>query len=112
MEKIYFNELNKIINSLNEYYQNINDDENYNKNLSIKSSIKNLIIKAKNDIYLLENKKQIIINDLLKLLAENTGCVEDCIISEKILQELKDENIIKQNDIDYYYSNENTGRWK
>jgi hypothetical protein len=78
----------------------------------VKNSIKELIIKTRNDISLTEDKKQMIINDSLKLLAENTGCVEDCIISEKILNELRDKDIIKQNDIDYYNSNENTGRWK
>jgi hypothetical protein len=116
MEKIYFDELNRITNSLNKYYeeshQNINKDEDYTKNLNIKNNIKDLIIKAKTDISLREDEKQIIINDSLKLLAENTGCVEDCMISENILNELRNKDIIKQNDIDYYNSNENTGRWK
>jgi hypothetical protein len=119
MEKTYFDELSGIIRSLNEYYRyyeenypNINKDEDYGRNLNIKNRIKELIIKAKNDISLAEDKKQMIINDLLKFLAENTGCVEDCIISENILKELKDNNIITQNDIDYYNSNENIGRWK
>jgi hypothetical protein len=51
-------------------------------------------------------------NELLKLLAENTGCVDDCKISEIIIKELIDKKTITKNDVDYYRKNENTGRWK
>jgi hypothetical protein len=44
-------------------------------------------------------------------MAENTGCVEDCEIAEAILNDLKEKDIISQNDADWFFSNENTGRW-
>jgi hypothetical protein len=115
-EQIYYEKINRIKTLLNEYYKNyqkkysgINDD--FNENLKIKNNIKELIIEIKNDASLAEKNKQLIINESLKLLAENTGCAEDCKISEIILDELKDKQVIDDNNIEYYYSNENTGRW-
>ena len=71
-----------------------------------------MIINIASDISLSENQKNKRINEVLKLLAENTGCVEDCQIAEKILDDLFNKKIIKQKNIDYYYENENTRRWK
>jgi 6-pyruvoyl-tetrahydropterin synthase len=115
-EQIYYDEINRINTLLNEYYKNyqknyLNINEDFNENLKIKNNIKDLIIEIRNNTSLTENNKQLIINELLKLLAENTGCVEDCKISEVILDELKDRKIIDKNNIEYYYFNENTGRW-
>jgi hypothetical protein len=118
MENLYENKINEINNLLNSYYEKernrqfSNSEENYNKNLKIKIKIKELIINANDNTIISEKEKQILKNKLLKLLAENTGCVEDCKIAEHILKELVKENIINQNNVDYYYSNENTGRWK
>jgi hypothetical protein len=116
--QIYYKEINHINTLLNEYYKNyrknylnIDENEDFNENVKIKNTIKELIIKIRNDNSLTENNKQLIINKSLKLLAENTGCVEDCIISEIILNELRDEQVIDENNIEHYYSNENTGRW-
>jgi hypothetical protein len=114
--QIYYEEINRINALLNEYYKNyqknyINGNEDFNENLKIKNNIKDLIIKIRNDASLTENNKQLIINESLKLLAENTGCAEDCKISEIILNELEDRQIIDKNNIEYYFSNENTGRW-
>ena len=77
-----------------------------------KNLIKNLIISIADDFSLSENQKNGIINKSLKLLAKNTGFVEDCQIAEKILEELSNKGIIKQKNINYYYENENTKRWK
>ena len=114
MENIYKNELDSINILLNEYYKKsyINEEESYCESLKIKNNIKNLIIKISCDFLLTENQKNEKINEILKLLAENTGCVEDCQISEKILDDLSNKGIIKQKNIDYYYENENTGRWR
>ena len=114
MEKIYKKELDSINILLNEYYKKsyINEEDSYYENLNIKNSIKNLIIKIYYDIKLSENKKNERINETLKLLAENTGCDEDCKIAEKILKDLSNKGIIKQKSIEYYYEHENTGRWK
>ena len=114
MEKIYKNELDCINVLLNEYYRKsyINEEDSYCEILKIKNLIKNLILKIAGDIILSENQKTERINEALKLLAENTGCVEDCQIAEKILNDLSDNGIIKQKNIDYYYENENIGRWQ
>jgi hypothetical protein len=116
--QLYYEEINRIHTLLNEYYKDyqkkyltIHENEYFNENLKIKNNIKELVIKIKNDASLTENNKQLVINESLKLLAENTGCVEDCKISEIILNELKDRQIIDENNIEHYYSNENTGRW-
>ena len=118
-KQIYYDEINRIKTLLigySEYYQekypNITEEGSFNENLKIKNLIKDLIIKTKEDIFITENDKYLIKNEALKLLAENTGCVEDCKISEIILEELKNKQIIDKNYIDYYYSHENTGRWK
>jgi hypothetical protein len=117
MEKYYQNKINEINISLNNYYENerngifINEKDSYNENIKIKNIIKELIIAVNDTVSISEIEKQSIKNKLLKLLAENTGCAEDCEIAEIILNDLIKRNIINQNDIDYYYSNENTGRW-
>src|SRR5215470_7439862 len=117
MEKIYESKINKINNLLNKYYEKLrngqfsNDEDDYNENLKIKNGIKELIIDINNNDNIFENEKQLLKNEILKLLGENTGCVEDCKIAEIILNELVEKNIINKNNVNYYYSNENTGRW-
>ena len=117
MEKYYENKINEINNLLKNYYEDerngkfLNNEDDYNENLKIKNKIKELIIDVNNDDNIFENEKQSLKNKILKLLGENTGCVEDCKIAEIILKELIEKNIINQNNVDYYNSNENTGRW-
>ena len=117
MGKYYENKINDINNLLKDYYENqingefLNDEENYNENLKIKNKIKELIIDVNNDDNILVDRKQSLKNKILKLLGENTGCVEDCKISEIILKELLEKNIINQINVAYYNSNENTGKW-
>jgi hypothetical protein len=111
------NKIDEINILLNNYYEkernNIftNKKDDYNENLRIKNIIKELIVKINDDVSIYDVEKQSIKNGLLKIMAENTGCVEDCEIAEIILNDLKQKDIINQNDIKYFYSNENTGRW-
>ena len=110
MSKNYSIELNKIEHFLSEYYEN--DPFNEQKNRFIKNKIKNLIIVAHDDTTVPEEDKQTVINAALTLLAENTGCVEDCEISETILHDLYDDlKIITQKDIDDFYKNSPANRW-
>jgi DNA-directed RNA polymerase beta' subunit len=117
MEECYQNKINEINILLNDYYEKernnffVNGEDNYKENLKIKNNIKELIINVVVNISISEIEKQSIKNELLKLLAENTGCVEDCKIAEIILNGLKEKKIINQNEINYFYSNENIGRW-
>jgi hypothetical protein len=117
MEEYYQNKIDAINTALSDYYEkernNIfsNEEDSYNENVKIKNNIKELIIKANDDASISIIEKQAIKTGLLKLTAENTGCVEDCEIAEVIINDLKEKNIINQNDTDCFYSNENTGRW-
>jgi len=116
--KIYKKKINEIKTFLSNYYENerkgkfINDEENYKENLRIKNIIKELLINLSRNISISEPQKQLQKNEIIKLLAENTGCVDDCKISKIIINELLEKNAINQSDLDYYYLNENTGRWQ
>ena len=118
MKNKYRKEIIQIYEKLNEYYknfrdnyQNINEDEEFIKNKQIKNIIKEKIITINNDKTL--SKKEIYnsINEFLRLLAENTGCMEDYQISNEILSELENKNIINKDNINYYSKYENMGRW-
>ena len=114
MEKLHQKELDKINILLNEYYKKNyqNEEDSFCENFKIKNLLKNMIINIASDISLSENKKTERINEVLKLLAENNGCVEDSQIAETILDDLFNKKIITQKNYDYYYENENTRRWK
>jgi hypothetical protein len=114
----YENIFNIIVILLDNYYENLcekrfkNEGDDFNENMNIKNTIKELIISANNDKNLLGNKKEDITKKLLIILAENTGCVEDTKIAENILNELYDKyNIITKSDIDDFYKNAAIGRW-
>ena len=110
MRKKYKFELEKIEQFLGEYYEN--DPFNEQTNRAIKNKIKELIIVAHDDTTLSGAEKQTVINAALTLLAENTGCVEDCEILESIFHELFDKRkIINQKDIDDLYKNSPVNRW-
>jgi len=104
-------ELEKIEQLLNEYYEK--DPFNEQTNKFIKNKIRELIISKYETKKMSETEKQTIINASLKLLAENTGCVEDCEIAEVILEDLFEKRkIINQKDIDDFYNNSAIRRWK
>ena len=118
MKNKYRKEIIQIYENLNKYYKNfrdnypnINEDEEFNKNKQIKNNIKEKIITINNDITLSKKEKCNTINEFLRLLAENTGCIEDYQISNEILSELENQNIINQDNINYYSKYENMGRW-
>ena len=117
MEKIYQNiieEINILFDNYNKELRNniFENEEDFNENLNIKTKIKNIIIIVNNDNTLSNTEKNIIVNNLIKLMAENTGCVEDSKITENILNDLKNKGIIRKENIEYFYENENIGRWK
>ena len=118
MKEIFENKIVEINALLNCYYEKErngqfkNNEENYNENFVIKNKIKELLENVNSSNTITENVKQLLKNELLKILAENTGCVDDCKISEIIIKELIDKKAITKNDVDYYRENENTGRWK
>ena len=82
-------EINTLLNCFYEKERNghfKNNEENYNENFLIKNKIKELLENVNSNNTISENSKQLLKNELLKLLAENTGCVDDCIISEIIIK--------------------------
>ena len=109
-KKKYMVELEKIEQLLNEYYEN--NPLNKQTNETIKNKIKDLIIIVHEDTMLSETDKQTFISTALTLLAENTGCVEDCEIAETIFRDLFDKRkIISQTEIDDFYENSPVNRW-
>jgi len=94
----YRSEIDKIRDSLKNYYKNYyneqfkTEEEDYIENKKTKEQIKKLIIQVYNDSTLSEADKGYIIKVAVELLAKNTGCVEDVVIAEDILDSLFNEN--------------------
>lgn len=110
----YESEINIIKNSLTNYYnkQFKSEEEAYIENKRIKGQIKKLIIQVNNDRTLSETNRGCVIKVGLKLLAKNTGCVEDIEIAESILDSLFNEmEILSQEDIDNFYEQYSSRRW-
>ncbi len=105
----YFNELQVIHDNINAFYDKLFDseEEEYNYNYQTKNQIKILLEKYS------EQKKlsKLYIIEALLLLAFNTGCVEDEIISEKILNELYNSKIICAEDIEIFNKFKASNRW-
>ena len=99
-------ELEQIKKEIQDYYSISFDsaEDDYITNARIKNKIKDIIIDHKNDVDVIDNA--------LLLLAETTGCAEDEEIAEKILDELFDNNFLSQAQLDLYYKNVGTNRWK
>jgi hypothetical protein len=59
-----------------------------------------------------DTDKKLLIQESLKLLAENTGCAEDSEIAEDILDFLfYNQKILNQKNIDFFYNHSSTERW-
>ncbi|WP_337982481.1 hypothetical protein [Lysinibacillus sp. C5.1] len=111
----YRSEINKIRDFLKNYYneQFKSEEEDYIENKKTKEQIKNLIIQVYNDSTLSEADKGDIIKVAVELLAKNTGCVEDVVIAEDILDSLfNDMKILSQEDIDNFYEQYSSRRWR
>jgi len=110
MSRKYMVELETIKQLLDEYYKSNSLDKQTNE--TIKNKIKELIIFAHEDTALKETDKQTVISTALTLLAENTGCVEDCEIAETIFRDLFNKRkIISQKEINNFYENSPVNRW-
>lgn len=113
--KIYYrSEIDKIRNSLKNYYnkQFNSEKEDFIENKKNKEQIKKLIIQVYNDSTLSEPDIRNLIKAGLELLAKNTGSAEDREIAENILDSLYyDMKILRQEDIDNYYEQFSNRRW-
>lgn len=110
----YRSEIDKIRNSLNNYYneQFKSEEEEYIENKKVKEQIKKLIIQVYNDRTLSEADRGYIIKVAVELLAKNTGCAEDEEIAEDILDSLfYDMKILSQENIDNFYEQYSCRRW-
>jgi len=114
----YQSEIDKIRNSLKNYYNNYcneqfkSEEEDYSENKNNKEQIKKLIIQVYNDSTLSEAERGYIIKVGLELLAKNTGSAEDGEIAEDILDSLFDDmKILSQEDIDNFYEQYSCRRW-
>ena len=108
-------EIDKIRNSLKNYYneQFKSEEEDYIENKKTKEQIKKLIIQVYNDSTLSEADRGYIIKVAVELLAKNTGCVEDVVIAEDILDSLfNDMKILRQENIDNFYEQYSSRRWR
>ncbi|WP_107924717.1 hypothetical protein [Lysinibacillus parviboronicapiens] len=108
-------EIDKIRNSLKNYYneQFKSEEEDYIENKKTKEQIKKLIIQVYNDSTLSEADRGYIIKVAVELLAKNTGCVEDVVIAEDILDSLfNDMKILSQENIDNFYEQYSSRRWR
>jgi hypothetical protein len=115
MNVYYQDEIKRLKIVLESFYnkQFSSEEEELKENRGNKNLIKKLIILANSDEHLSDSDKQLIINDSLKLLAENTGCAEDSEIAENLLDYLfYDVKILNQKNIDEYYNYTSTGRWE
>ncbi len=111
----YRSEIDKIRNSLKNYYneQFKSEEEEYIENKKTKEQIKKLIIQVYNDSTLSEADRGYIIKVEVELLAKNTGCVEDVVIAEDILDSLfNDMKILSQENIDNFYEQYSSRRWR
>ena len=111
----YRSEINKIRNSLKNYYneQFKSEEEEYIENKKVKEQIKKLIIQVYNDITLSEADREYLIKVGVELLAKNTGCAEDLEIAEEILDSLFDDmKILSQENSDNFYEQYLCKRWE
>ncbi|WP_431808041.1 hypothetical protein [Lysinibacillus sphaericus] len=111
----YRSEIDKIRDSLKNYYneQFKSEEEDYIENKKTKEQIKKLIMQVYNDSTLSEADKGDIIKVAVELLAKNTGCVEDVVIAEDIFDSLfNDMKILSQKDIDNFYEQYSSRRWR
>ncbi|MEC1180003.1 hypothetical protein P9B03_15995 [Metasolibacillus meyeri] len=115
----YRSEIEKIRDSLKNYYKNYSneqfksEEEEYIENKKTKEQIKKLIIQVYNDSTLSEANRGDIIKVAVELLAKNTGCAEDVEIAEDILDSLfYDMKILNQENIDSFYEQYLCKRWE
>lgn len=112
-ETCYQKEIERIKSMLEDYYNKdfISEEEDFRVNKFNKELIEKLIVNVKHDDTMAVSNKNSLIKEALVLLAKNTGCAEDEVISEEILNHLLVTQAIVQQDIDYYSNLKSTRRW-
>lgn len=112
-ETCYQKEIERIKSMLEDYYNKDfnSEEEDFRVNKFNKELIEKLIVNVKHDDTMTVSNKNSLIKEALVLLAKNTGCEEDEVISEEILNHLLVTQAIVQQDIDYYSNLKSTRRW-
>lgn len=112
-ETCYQKEIERIKSMLEDYYNKDfnSEEEDFRVNKFNKELIEKLIVNVKHDDTIAVSNKNSLIKEALVLLAKNTGCAEDEVISEEILNHLLVTQTIVQQDIDYYSNLKSTRRW-
>lgn len=112
-ETCYQKEIERIKSMLEDYYNKDfnSEEEDFRVNKFNKELIEKLIVNVKHDDTMAVSNKSSLIKEALVLLAKNTGCAEDEVISEEILNRLLLTQTIVQQDIEFYSNLKSTRRW-
>lgn len=76
-----------------------------------KMKIKKLIVQVWEDKSLSKASKDQLIENSIRVLGEHTGCAEDLMISDEIMEELIEKKILGANISDVFFSNSPMKRW-
>jgi hypothetical protein len=58
------------------------------------------------------HQQDLLIREALMVLAKHTGCAEDAMVAEAILDSLFDKKYISTEQMQVYYEHNNLGRWE
>jgi tRNA U34 5-carboxymethylaminomethyl modifying GTPase MnmE/TrmE len=111
----YRKELDKIRDTIAKFYtvKFASSEQEYETNKLNKEQIGQLLIRIKEARDLSGPEQKHLVTEALKLLAENTGCVEDSEIAEEILDHLFFEvKVINEIEIDQFYEFSANRRWE
>lgn len=99
-------ELSRLLDELQNYYTfELDENEDSKENRRIKKKLFQLICDASKTVET-EFKEQV-----LMIIAENTGCQEDLQLLEEFLFPLVSCNVITQEEVNKYFSNLPVNRW-
>ncbi len=76
-----------------------------------KMKIKKLIVQVWEDKSLSKASKDQFIENSIRVLGEHTGCAEDLMISDEIMEELIEKKILGANISDVFFSKSPMKRW-
>ncbi|MGG5577609.1 hypothetical protein ACPDHL_09735 [Myroides sp. C15-4] len=76
-----------------------------------KMKIKKLIVQVWEDKSLSKASKDQLIENSIRVLGAHTGCAEDLMISDEIMEELIEKKILGANISDVFFSNSPMKRW-
>lgn len=81
------------------------------ENRAEKMKIKRLIEQVREDVSLSKENKDQLIENSIRLLGEHTGCAEDLMISDEIIDALIEKEILDIHIYDVFFSNSPMKRW-